>query len=257
MPYENISGLIDLNAEPKLKIAIVGVPKVGKSWFAYTAPPPIWSFDLDTRSESLKEFCKKFNRTDIEGKTYYDSNPATPNAMQQMETDIAMFEYLKQQGKPIPTTFILDSATYMRIAMEHELIKQQPTFCRTVKIGTTIVKIPTGWDVINGVKDYTAHIISKLAELGNVVCIFHEADEPDRPKSTKEQKAYTGMKTIHPPYLSSALSLFDHVFRMTLDYTGERVVQCQPNNEFMACTSFKLAPEEKPDIMAMLAKHKA
>jgi hypothetical protein len=38
MPYENINGLIELSSESRYKIAVVGVPKAGKSWFAYTAP---------------------------------------------------------------------------------------------------------------------------------------------------------------------------------------------------------------------------
>ena len=255
MPYENISGLIDLDAAPKLKIAIVGVPKVGKSWFAYTAPPPVWSFDFDTRSESLKEFASKYKRRDVEGKSYFDTNPNTPVAMSTVETDIAMFEYLKQQGKPIPITYLLDSATYMRAAMEHELVKQQPQFARVVKIGTTTIKIPSGWDIINGVRSYMEYIVGRLSELGNVICIFHETDEGDKQKSTKEQKAYTGMKTIQPQYMSTVLSLFDHVFRMTVDYSGKRIVQCHPNSDFMASTSLKLDAVEDPDIMAMLAKH--
>lgn len=256
MPYENISGLIDIEAEPKLKIAIVGVPKAGKSWFAFTAPPPVWVFDFDTRSESLKEFCSKYKRKDVEGKTYWDTDPNIPRAMSQVESDISMFEYLKQQGKQIPSTFVLDSITYMRACMEHELIKQQPQFCRTVKIGTTVVKIPQGWDVVNGIRDYMNYIVGRLSELGNVVAVFHETDETDKTKSTKDTKAYTGMKTVQPAYLATVLSLFNDVFRVTIDYTGNRIVTVQPTDEFMASTSMKLDATETPDIVAMIAKHK-
>jgi len=256
MPYENISGLIDIEAEPRLKIAVVGVPKVGKSWFAYTSPAPVWSFDFDTRSESLKEFCSKYKRTDVEGKSYWDKDPNIPTAMQAVETDISMFEYLKQQGKTTPATYILDSMTFMRAVMEHELIKQQPSFCRKVKINSTEIKIPAGWDVINGVRAYMEYIIGRLSELGHVIAVFHEADETDKQKSTKEQKAYTGLKTVQPPYLATVLSLFNDVFRITVDYSGARIVQCQPNSDFTASTSMKLDATEAPDIMQMLAKHK-
>jgi hypothetical protein len=64
------------------------------------------------------------------------------------------------------------------------------------------------------------------------------------------------MKTIQPQYMSTVLSLFDHVFRMTVDYKGDRVVQCQPNSDFMACTSLKLDATEQPNIQAMLLKSK-
>jgi hypothetical protein len=256
MPYENISGLIDLNAEAKYKIAIVGPPGVGKSWFAYTFPSSIFSYDFDTREESMKEFCRKFKRTNIEGKKYFDLDPNAPNAMQNMETDIAMFEYLASAKKLVPETHLIDSMSYMRPAMEHEIIKQQPTFARKVKINTSTVNVPSGWDVINGVTAYTEYIVGRLSALGNVIMVFHEIDEGDRTKSTKEQKAYTGMKTIKPQYLSGILSLFDHVFRMKIDYAGNRVVQCQPDSDFITKTSMKLDAIEQPNLADMIAKHK-
>lgn len=258
MPYENISGLIDLDAEPKLKVAIIGIPGVGKSWFAYTMPGTVWSFDFDTRSESLKEYVRKhpLRKGEIEGKTYFDTNPNAPNAMQEMEKDIAMFEYLQSQGKPTPATYLIDSMSYMRSAMEHEIIRQQPSFARTVKINTNTIKVPSGWDVINGVTAYTEYIVGRLSVLGNVIMVFHEIDEGDRTKSTKEQKAYTGMKTIKPQYLSGVLSLFDHVFRMKIDYKSDRIVQCQPDSDFITKTSMRLDATEVPDIAAMLKKHK-
>ena len=257
MPYENISGLINLEAEAKYKIAIVGPPGVGKSWLAYSFPGSIFAYDFDTREESLKEYCKKFKRTDIEGKKYFDLDPNIPVAMAEMEKDIAMFEYLATQNKPIPETHLIDSMSYMRPAMEHEIIRQQPTFARKVKINTSIVNVPSGWDVINGVTAYTEYIVGRLSALGNVIMVFHEIDEGDRTKSTKEQKAYTGMKTIKPQYLSGILSLFDHVFRVKIDYASQRKVQCQPDSDFITKTSMKLDAEELPDLAAMIAKHKS
>lgn len=256
MPYENILGLIDLKAEPRYKIAIVGVPKAGKSWFAYTAPAPVWTFDFDTRSESLKEFCSRFNRSDIEGKSYWDKDPNHPNAMADVEADIAMFEYLKDQGKPTPTTYILDSMTYMRSVMEHALVAQNKGFSRSVKIGVTTLNIAQGWDIINGIRAYMDYIVGRLSELGNVIAIFHETDETDKAGSTKDVKAYTGMKTVQPVYLATVLSLFNDVFRVTIDYAGKRIVQVNPTGAFMASTSMRLDPEEKPSLTDMIAKHK-
>jgi hypothetical protein len=111
--------------------------------------------------------------------------------------------------------------------------------------------------VINGVTAYTEYIVGRLSALGNVIMVFHEIDEGDRTKSTKEQKAYTGMKTIKPQYLSGILSLFDHVFRMKLDYANNRVVQCQPDSDFITKTSMKLDAIEKPDLAEMIKKHRS
>jgi hypothetical protein len=257
MPYENISGIIDVNASDKYKIAIVGPPGVGKSWFALSMPGSTFDFDFDTRAESMKEYIRKTKRTNIDGKTYTDLDPNLPTAMVETEKDISMFEYLASQKKPTPENYLIDSMTFMRPAMEHEIIRQQPTFARKVKINTTTINVPSGWDVINGVTAYTEYIVGRLSALGNVIMVFHELDETDKTKSTKDQKAYTGMKTIKPQYLSGILSLFDHVFRMKIDYKNERIIQCQPDSDFITKTSMKLDTEEKPDLAAMIAKHKS
>lgn len=254
--YENISGLLSLDAEQKYKIAIVGEPKVGKSWLAMTMPGETYIADFDDRGESIKSFVRATKRTDIVAKTYVDRNPAQPNALSTFEADIAMLEYHKSQGKPIPDNYVIDSMTWMRAACEHELIKQHPTMSREIKLGANKIKIPQGWDIVNGNKEYMAYIVGRLTELGNVIAIFHELDETDKQRSTKDQKAYTGRKTIQPQYLSSLLSIFNDIFRVTIEYSGERIVQVQPNSEFVASTSMKLGLTEKPNLADMIAKHK-
>jgi hypothetical protein len=254
--FENISGLTDLDAGQKLKIAIVGEPKAGKTNFALTIPGTIFHMDFDTRFESVKEFVKRTGRRDITSKTYTDLNPAQPIAVSTLEADIAMFEYNKKQGKEIPANYIIDSITFLRACCEHELIKQHPGMSRTIKLGANNVKIPQGWDIVNGNKAYLEYLIGRISELGNVIAVFHEMDEKDNPASTKEEKKYTGRKTIQPQYLSSILSVFNDVFRITIDYSGKRIVQCQPSSDFMASTSMKLSKEEEPDIFKMLEKNK-
>jgi hypothetical protein len=252
--FENIAGLTDLDAPQKLKIAIVGEPKAGKTNFALTIPGSIFHMDFDTRYESVKEFVRRTKRTDIFSKTYTDLNPAIPTAVSNLEADIAKLEYDKTQGKEIPENYILDSITFLRACCEHELIKQHPQMSRTIKLGANNVKIPQGWDIVNGNKAYLEYLIGRISELGNVIAIFHEMDEKDNPASTKEEKKYTGRKTIQPQYLSALLSVFNDVFRITVNYSGNRIVQCQPSSDFMASTSMKLQKEEEPDIAKMLLK---
>lgn len=254
--YENISGLVDLESESKYKIAIVGESGVGKSWFAFTAPGTIFEADFDNRAESFKEFVRASKRTDMVAKTYLDLDPSVPKAVSEFEKDIAMFEYLKVQGKPIPEWFILDSMTYLRVACEHELIKQHPAMARKVQLGANKLMIPSHYDIINGNRAYMEFLLGRLSELGNVIAIFHEMDEKDAQASTKEQKAYTGRKTIQPQYLASLLSLFNDRFRVTINYNGDRIVQVQPNSDFLAVTSMKLDATEKPNLAEMIAKHK-
>lgn len=255
--YENISGLTDLNSAQKFKIAIVGEPKTGKTNLACTMPGSIFHCDFDTRSESVKEFVVRTKRTDIVSKTYADPDPSNPVAVSQLEVDLAMFEYLKTQGKPVPETFVLDSITFLRSACEHELIKQHKELSRTIKMGTNILRIPQGWDIINGNKAYLEYLIGRISALGNVIAVFHELDEKDNVRSTKDTKAFTGRKTIQPQYLSSLLSVFNDVFRITIDYSGKRVVAVKPSSDFMASTSMRLDAEEEADLAKMIAKHKA
>jgi len=250
--FANILGVtegIELK-EPKLKIAIIGEPKTGKSWLAATAPGPVFVADFDGRKESLR------GKKDVYVKSYTDLNPSTPIAISAFETDIAMFEYMEQQGKPIPATFVCDSMTYMRAACEHELIKQHPAMSRKIKLGTNEIKIPSGWDIINGNRAYMEYIIGRLSLLGHVICVFHEAAEKDVATSTKEEKKYTGRTTVQPQYLASILSLFNEVWRVSLDYQNNYIVQIKPNNEFLASSTLTLDAVEKPNIQMMLAKHK-
>jgi hypothetical protein len=256
MPYENINGLVDLESEPRFKIAVVGEPKAGKSWFAMTAPGTIFEADFDDRSESIRAFVNKTKRTDITAKTYKELNPAQPHAIADFETDLNMFEYLKQKGEKTPDWYILDSMTYLRTACEHELIKQHPSMSRTVKMGNTTVRIPSHYDIINGNRAYMEYLLGRLSELGNVIAIFHEMDEKDAQSSTKEQKAYTGRKTVQPQYLSSLLSLFNDVFRITIDYNGNHIVAVQPSTDFMASTSMRLDATEPANLADMITKHK-
>lgn len=254
--YENISGLTDLNAEQKLKIAIVGEQKTGKSWLALSAPGPTFHMDFDDRVESIKEYVRTTNRTDITVKSYLDRDFKFPTAVQELEKDLEMFKYLKKQNKEIPSTFILDSMTFLRAACERELMRQEPKFASQIKIGAKGINIAKGWDVINGNRSYLEYIIGNFTDLGNIICIFHELDEKDVQRSTKDEKAYTGRKTIQPQYLATLLSVFNDVFRISLDYTGKRSVLVKPSNDFLASTSMALDVTEEPDISKMIAKHK-
>jgi hypothetical protein len=206
--FENISGITEGTAlsEPKLKIAIVGEPKTGKSWLASTAPGPIFVADFDGRYESLR------GKAGVFVKTYQDVNPSIPTAMAALESDIGMFEYNKSMGRDIPATFVLDSMTYMKTMCEHALIQQNKSMSRGIKIGPKTMDIAQGWDIINGNRAYMEYVIGRLSELGHVICVFHESDEKDNAASTKDTKAYTGRKTVQPQYLASILSLIQRRF---------------------------------------------
>lgn len=243
--------------ETFLKLAIVGDPGVGKSWFAATAPKPVLDLDFDGRKSSLA------GKDGVYVKSYVDIDSTNPRAIADLESDLNTFDYEKKQGNPIPATFVLDSMTYCRKFIEAELAKQQTSLGRQLRIGSAKVTIGQGWDVVNGNRMYLEYIINRLAVLGNVIAIFHTQDEKDNSKTTYDKAgqkvvAYSGRVTVQPQYLASILSIFNDVYWLDVDYTGKRVVQTGISNEFIGKCSLKgIKPiGEEPDLQAMLAKHK-
>ena len=252
--FENISGLTEaakMSPEKKLKIAIIGEPKTGKSWFASTAPAPVFVADFDDRAESLR------GRENVFIKTYKDLDPNNPNAIADLETDLQLMIYQKKQGKEVPKTIVLDSLTYMRAAIESALMATSSNLSRSVRIGGKIVKIPQGWDIVNGIRRHMDNIITTCSSIGNVIITCHEQPEKDTVASTKDEKKYTGRITIQPQYLNTILSTFNEVWRISIDDKGEYTVEVKPTNEFLSSTTLKLDATEKPNISEMLKKHNA
>lgn len=233
----------DLSLEDRLKIGIVGEIHAGKSWFASTAPPPVYIFDFDNRANSLSG---KPGLIIKRRATYLD-----------VETQLSIAQGNAKQGKPNPQTWVFDSVYYMTQAMEDEIFKQMPTSYRTLKLGSTLLKVRNGWDAINAIQRGISYIISQFSALGNVILVYHEKDEKDPTASTPERTAYTGKITTDPQYLAKSLSLLDDVFRIQVDYKNHRTVKCQPDQEFNASTSLLLDPRKEypPDFREILAEH--
>jgi AAA domain-containing protein len=252
-PFAGMSGTRseDLTATDRLKIAIMGKPKSGKSWFAATAPTPIRYYDFDDRKESL------------EGKPglFVLSKPT----MLEVETDLSIMKAAvakaKQQGIKalLPATVVFDSVTYMNRAMEEEIFRQDPKLARSIRVGnSTSVKIRNSWDVINGIQRYIEYLIAEFSGLGvNLIFVFHEKDERDKAESTPNETKYTGLITVDPQYLQNSLSLFNEVYRITVNGAKKYTVTCRPNYDVLASTTMMLDAEEPPNIMDMIAKHKA
>jgi hypothetical protein len=248
-PFANMNGFKseDLKAESRLKIAILGKPKSGKSWLAATAPQPIRYYDFDNRAESLA------------GKNglYITSSPFLNMLL--IESDLSVMKSNKLKKLPLPATVVFDTVTYMNRAMEEEIFRQDPKLARNIRVGnSTSIKIRNSWDVINGIQRYVEYLIAEFSSLGiNIIFVFHEKDEKDRAESTTNETKYTGLVTVDPQYLANSLSLFNEVYRITVDGAKNYKVVCRPTWDVNASTTMMLDNEEKPNIMDMIAKHKA
>lgn len=236
----------DIKQEARLKIAILGKPKSGKSWLAATAPKPVRYYDFDNRAESLA------------GKPglYISSPPQL--TMLAVETDLSIMKANKIKNLPLPATVVFDTVTYMNRAMEEEIFRQDAKLYRSIRVGnSTSIKIRNSWDVINGIQRYVEYLIAEFSGLGvNIIFVFHEKDEKDRAESTPVETKYTGLVTVDPQYLANSLSLFNEVYRITVDGNKVYKVTCRPNWDVNASTTMLLDNEEKPDIGAMIEKHK-
>jgi hypothetical protein len=250
--YQGITGTIsssDIEPSTRLKLAIVGPVKTGKSWLAATMPGEKYFFDFDNRKESLA------GKPNVMVKTYQDTIQTMPKALAAMEQDVKMFEYNKTSGKPIPDVFVLDSMTWWVKACENDIMKSVSRLSRTISLSAKPVQIAAGWDVITAVRNMMEDAISRLAVMGHVICIFHEEPEKDTINSTAEVKAYTGKYAVHPFYLRTLLSTFNETWRIQIK-NGEYFVTCKPTNEFGASTTLRIGDTEKANIADILAKHK-
>lgn len=248
MPLNGFPGVSAkaLTQEERLKIAIVGDFKTGKSWLAATAPPPVYFFDFDDRAESL---AGKNDLQILQRPTMLDVESVL---------SIAKANVLKKHPELNPITWVFDSVTFMARAMEEEIFRGNNTLYREIKVGGQLkMKIRSGWDTINGIQRYMEYLISEFAPLGNIVFIFHEKNEKDVVKSTPQETKYTGDITVNPQYLSTSLSLFNEVYRIKFDGISKFIVQCRQSHDFAASTTMLISAEEPPDIMAMVAKHRA
>jgi hypothetical protein len=251
-----IKGIIEAKdiTEPKLKVAIVGVSGIGKSWLATSIASPenqVIDLDFDNRAAALQ------GKQNISIKTYVDKDINNPTAIADLESDINEWEYEFVKRTLKYGTFVIDSATYMRAAIEREIMRQQPTLSRSiVKFGNRTIRVAQGYDVFSGNRIFFENLVSRLSAIGNLIVTFHERDEEDKAKSTDKQKAYTGKITIEPPHLASVLSTFNDVWWLTTNYNSKRVLITDLHDEFVGKTTLKGLDkvEVEPDIKKLLAK---
>lgn len=232
-----------LSSDERLRAAIVGAPKSGKSWFAATAPPPVLHFDFDNRWAAL------------EGKP---GLLVVKNAsMLDVESNLSMLKLKKAKGEPMPVSFVFDTVTWMEKAIEKLGFEANKDFYASYKFGSQTIKVRKGWDAINTIKGYMNYIIEEFGAFGNIIFVFHEKDEKDYDKSTTKEAAWTGKQTVNPQYLAPCLSLLNENFRIQYD-AGLRkyVVSCRPTSDFNASTTLLVDDIEPPNLVEMLAKHR-
>jgi hypothetical protein len=244
----------ELRAGERLKVALIGKPKTGKSWCAATMPAPVLIYDFDGRSESISTLPSEI-RAGISIKSLEDKSQTQPSAFQALESDLGILKHRKKQGKPIPASFVFDSGTFLKKAIENIYFAGGGA-TRSLKVSpTTSILRGKDWDTVNTVVGAFEYLITEYSALGNICFVFHEKPEKDKTESTPTSAVYTDQVTVDPQYLSVLLSRFNDVFRMELDYKQEYIVTCKPTKEFAASTILLVDQKEKPNITQLLKKH--
>lgn len=247
---QEVTEATKLNSTDRLKISIIGKPKSGKSWFAVSAPKPIRVYDFDDRKESIA------GREGVFPVTLIDVNQATPTAMKFIESELSTLKYKKDQGKPIPSTFVFDTVTNMIKCMENELFSQESSLYRGIRLTPTkVLRLRKSWDAFNGVEGYLRYIIGEFSQLGNLIFVWHSKPEKDKTESTPEKTVYTDQVTVDPQGYATMLSLFNEVYRITINENNQYSVQCKANYEFTGSTTLLIDDVEEPDIMKIIEKH--
>jgi len=257
--FAGIAGAIpasSIQETKRLKAAIIGPPKNGKSWFADTAPGKKLVYDFDDRAISLA------GKPDTVIKTLRDTL-SNPTVVAALESDISNFKYKKAQGKPIPDTYIFDTVSNLiSNGIVNAYLKENPNDGRKIKLGgTNPQQIGISFDRINVTMRFLDYLLTEYSALGNVIFVFHERDEKDKAESKKDDIKYTGLVTVEPQFAANILTLFNDVFRINV--RGSAIpntlptynVYCRANNEVTASTTLLVDAVEPPSLVDMIAKH--
>lgn len=262
-PFEGLEGGVMANTmtgTKHMKIAIVGKPKIGKSWLAASLPGTTQVYDFDNRAASLA------GKPGVRVTTLHDRNQTNPMAIKSLESELSTWQYKATQGIPNPDNIVLDSGTYMRRFMAWHLMKLDPGLGRAVSIdkGKSFM-IESNYDVHTACRGYMEKFFAEFAELANLVVVFHERPQKDEVATSKTKDAkgnpiqqYTGGLVIEPPSMFLSLSTFNECFRVFLDGSGDRKVSTVITKEFNSATTFKgVKSQEEPDLALMLQKNEA
>jgi len=267
------------SASDRLHVALIGEQKSGKSRLFATAPGIKLDLDFDQRKEALAGI------KDVYAITLRDPQfPRTPEALEDtldiisgLEASLDLSELKDKLGKKIfseakPKTLVssigFDSIQSMaKSAAQYEMSNNRD-LRREINIGTgqraLSIYIQKSYDAWNAEMKTVESIIMRAFALPiNVFCMFHEAAE-ETPDSTEEDRKYTGRVTVYPVRYRNILQYFNEVWRVRLapSLVGQQQMYLPrvyplPDYSLNAATTMLLDSLEEPDIMKMIAKHKA
>jgi len=255
----------------RLRVAVVGPEKNGKSWLFATSPGIKLDLDFDRRADALA------GRKGLYALTFEDPQyPKMPETaeeivdiMTDLEKSLDLSKLIRRNGQRLlpdapPETIVENIAfdsisSFAKSQMEYEMYNN-PALRREIKIGPNqLIYLPKSFDTWNAEQKGVEAIIMRAFALPvNVFCMFHEKAE-EAPDSSEDHPKFTGRVTIYPNRYKSILKYFNEVWRVKLTQVGGKYlprVYPLPDYSMDACTTMQLDAVEEPSIEAMIAKHR-
>lgn len=261
----------------KLKLALVGKEKSGKSWLASTGRKWVLNHDFDNRAESLQGKPGHICISYVEPQW-----PKQPEAAQLFLDVLAkleetsdlydIIEFLRTKKvnikgnvprNSIVRTNVIDSIQTMGKAFQNYALFGSSNIRREITFAGYKVFLPGGWDAWNSeMVPVENNVLRLLALPSDTIIVLHETDE-EAPGSTSEKPIYTGRKGIFPVRYQRLIKYFNEVWRVRLTPVQgpnnklsylPRVFP-QPNAEFDSATAMYIDAIEEPSIEALIAKH--
>ena len=278
MPIE----LHDMKIEPpiaKVKLAIVGHEKNGKSWLASTGRPYVLFHDFDNRAEALQGKPGVFVISYIDPQWPYqpDASQLFLDIMAKLEESLDLHDLVKgipqlteycnkkkiviPQGTMIGTN-VIDSIQTFGKAFQNYALFGQKDIRREINIGKIKIFLPGGWDAWNSeMVPVENSILRVLALPTDTIIILHETAE-EAADSTSEKPHYTGRIGVFPVRYGRLIKYFNEVWRVKLTQAVVNQksaylpkVYPLPNYEFDCSTAMHLDQVEEPNICSLIAKH--
>jgi AAA domain len=261
----------------RLRVAIIGPEKNGKSCLAATSPGIKLFLDFDQRAEAVagKKGVYAITFKDPGGIKMPEAAEEVLDVMTGLETSLDLSQLKTKKGQKIFPDLqtstkidglIFDSmSSFAKMMMDYETYNNSD-LCRKIKIGPGLeVRVAKNYDAWNAeMQGVSSAVMRAFALPVNVFCVFHEIAE-EALDSTDEKPKYTGKVSIYPVRYKSLLKYFNEVWRVRLTpipstdgKSGQRYlprVYPLPDYTMDAATTMLLDSIEEPNIEAMIQKH--
>ena len=258
----------------KLKLAIVGKEKHGKSRLSATGRKVVLNHDFDNRAEALQGMkgVVVASYVDPQWPNQPDAAPKFLDVVGRLEETLDLHDFgdlIKGADKlpkgTIVKTNVVDSIQTMGKAFQNYALFGQGSLRREISIGKMKVFLPGGWDAWNAEMTPVENTILRLLALPtDTILILHETPE-ETEDSTPDKKKFTGKIGVYPARYQRLLKYVNELWRVQLTASISKNTNKQvytpkvyplPDHKFDAATTMFLDPFEEPNIEELILKHR-